>query len=89
MKILIDINHPAHVHLLKNFAFEMQKKGHQILFTCRDKEFEIELLESLRFEYINFGKKFSSLSGKILGLFKFNVKLLRIALKFNDKQMNV
>jgi len=45
MKILIDINHPAHVHLFKHFVWEMQKKGHEFLFTTRRKEFTIELLQ--------------------------------------------
>ena len=44
MRILIDIGHPAHVHLFKNFAWQMQEKGHKVLFTCREKEFEIDLL---------------------------------------------
>ena len=45
MNILIDIGHPAHVHLFKNFAWDMQNNGHKILFTCREKEFEIDLLK--------------------------------------------
>ena len=47
MNILIDIGHPAHIHLFKNFAWEMQKKGHKILFTCRDREFLLRLLQVL------------------------------------------
>ena len=36
---------------------EMEKKGHSILFTCRDKEFEIFLLQEYGFKYKSFGKK--------------------------------
>jgi uncharacterized protein len=61
MNILIDIGHPAHVHLFKNFAKQMIEKGNKVLFTCRDKEFEIKLLESNGFDYISFGKKYKSL----------------------------
>jgi len=82
MKILIDIGHPAHVHLFKNFAIEMQKKGHILMFTCRDKEFEIELLKTYDFKYVSFGRKFKSISGKILGLLIFNFKMLITSLKF-------
>jgi len=82
MNILIDIGHPGHVHLYRNFALEMQKKGHHILFTCREKEFEIDLLKAAGFNYFSFGKKFKSLKGKIKGLFIFNYKMLRVALKF-------
>ena len=65
MRILIDIGHPAHVHLFKHFAWEMQKKGHTIFFTCREKEFEIYLLEKYGFAFKSFGKKYFSPLGKI------------------------
>lgn len=74
MKILIDIGHPAHVHLFRYFAHEMQKKGHQILFTCRDKEFEIYLLNQFGFRFKSFGKKYKSGFGKLWGLLEFDVK---------------
>ena len=83
MKILIDIGHPAHVHLFKNFAKEMIKKGHKIHFTTRDKEFELYLLKINGFKFESFGKKYVSKIGKIIGLLEFNYKLLKIALKFN------
>lgn len=82
MKIIIDIGHPAHVHLFKNFAIEMQKKGHVILFTCREKEFEIRLLQAAGFKYISLGHHYKSVGGKAFGLLKFNLKLLNIARKF-------
>lgn len=82
MKVLIDIGHPGHVHLFRPFALEMQKKGHKILFTCRQKEFEIELLEAAGFEYISFGKHYKSKGGKIFGLFKFNILMLFKAIGF-------
>ena len=82
MKILIDIGHPGHVHLFRPFAKEMIRKGHTILFTCRQKEFEIELLEAARFNYRSFGKHYKSKLGKIWGLIKFDVLLFFTALKF-------
>ncbi len=82
MKILIDIGHPGHVHLFKNFAWEMQKKGHEILFSCRDKEFEIYLLEKYGFQYKSFGKKYKKLIGKLFGLLKFDMHMIATALQF-------
>ena len=82
MKIFIDIGHPAHVHLFKNFAWEMIKKGHEILFTARDKEYEIYLLKKYDFNYDSFGKHYPSKIGKILGLIKFNILLLIQSIKF-------
>jgi predicted glycosyltransferase len=82
MNILIDIGHPAHVHLFKNFAWIMQKKGHEVFFTARKKEHTIYLLSTYGFNFKSFGPNFKSIKGKIWGLFKFNFKLLRAALKF-------
>jgi predicted glycosyltransferase len=82
MKIIIDIGHPAHVHLFKYFAREMRTKGHTILFTARDKENEIYLLKKYQFPYKSFGKHYKSTSGKIFGLVKFNLQMLYYSLKF-------
>ncbi len=82
MNILIDIGHPAHVHLFKNFAFMMQKKGHKVLFTCRDKEFEVYLLKKYGFDFKTFGKKYISSIGKIWGLVEFDVKEFIVGLQF-------
>jgi hypothetical protein len=82
MRVLIDIGHPAHVHLFKHFAWDMQKRGHEVFFTCRDKEFEIYLLEKYGFKYTSFGKKYTSKAGKLWGLLKFDVNAFSAGLKF-------
>jgi len=82
VRILIDIGHPAHVHLFKNLAYEMKGAGHDILFTCREKEFEINLLEHYELDYRSFGKKYSSIPGKLLGMIEFDVKEFIAGLKF-------
>lgn len=82
MRILIDIGHPAHVHLFRNLAKDLINHGHQVLFTCRDKEFEIQLLKHYGFDYVSFGRKYSTITGKIWGLLKFDIKELLVSLKF-------
>lgn len=82
MNILIDIGHPAHVHVTKHFAHEMEKRGHQVLFTCRQKEFIIQLLEDEGFHYVSFGKKYTKTLKKLWGLVKFDYKMWRTSLKF-------
>jgi predicted glycosyltransferase len=81
-KILIDIGHPGHVHLFKNFALIMQKKGHDVLFTCRNKEFERELLINYNFNFVSLGSKINNKYLKLFGLIYFNLKLLLVARKF-------
>ncbi|MDO9537119.1 MAG: hypothetical protein Q7J68_02245 [Thermoplasmata archaeon] len=44
MKVLFDMGHPAHVHLLqpgwlfKNTIWELEKQGHAVKVTARDKD---------------------------------------------------
>ena len=82
MRILIDIGHPAHIHLFKNFACRMQERGHKILFTCRDRECVLQLMRFYEFVYDNFGKHYSSVQGKIFGLLKNELQMLNTALQF-------
>ncbi len=82
MNILIDIGHPGHVHLFKNFARVFIEKGHGVLFTVREKEYESELLlhENLPFTVI--GRHHITTAGKILGLFSFNLRILMLSYRF-------
>jgi predicted glycosyltransferase len=51
MNILVDIGHPAHVHLYRNFIIEMQKRGHNLIVTEREKECTKDLLDYYDIEY--------------------------------------
>jgi uncharacterized protein len=82
MKVLIDIGHPAHVHLFRHFTNEMILKGHEVLFTCREKEFEIFLLKKFGLHFKSFGRKYSSQQGKLWGLLEFDVKEFITGIKF-------
>jgi uncharacterized protein len=68
MNILIDINHPAHVHYFKCFIREMQKKGHKILITASKKEITYQLLEKYQFDFIRLGAHGNSMIKKIINL---------------------
>ncbi len=83
MNILIDINHPAHVHMFRCFAHEMINRGHKVLFTTRDKEFEIALLEAEQLPYINLGRKKAGKWSRLLFNFECECKLMRIARRFH------
>ncbi len=82
MNILIDIGHPAHVHMFRCFAHEMEARGHKVLFTSRDKEFEIQLLQKEGFDFVNLGKKHTSVIGKSIDLLRFDWKVWCIARRF-------
>jgi len=68
MKILIDINHPAHVHYFRNFIKIMEALGHSFVVTNRDDELINYLLDFYKIEHItrnkrknNAGSKFQTL----------------------------
>lgn len=82
MKFLIDIGHPAHIHYFKNLCSYFLSNGHEILFTCRDKEITIALLEHYKFKYSSFGKGYKSRIGKLFGLFYFTIRVFFISIKF-------
>jgi uncharacterized protein len=82
MKILIDIGHPGHIHLFNYVAKHYINNGHQVLFTTRKKEFEVELLKANGFEFICFGRHYKSLAGKLLGAVWFSALMLKTAIRF-------
>ncbi len=82
MRVIFDIGHPAHVHLFKHLARLLMQHGHEVLFTARDKEFELQLLEAEGFPYVNFGKHYRSLPGKLWGLLRYDLKMLFTGLRF-------
>jgi hypothetical protein len=45
MRILVDLNHPAHVHLFRNAVAEWRARGHDVLLTARDKDITTRLLD--------------------------------------------
>jgi uncharacterized protein len=82
MHILIDIGHPAHVHLFKHFAHKAISNGDIVHFTVRDKEFEIDLLEHEGFTYTNLGHHYKSKLGKVWGMLKFSYLIILLSHKF-------
>lgn len=82
MKILIDIGHPAHVHLFKNAIGILEKKGHKILLTAKNKEHVVHLLENYHLDHVVIGQSQSSILGKIVWTGRFTMELLKVARKF-------
>ena len=64
MRILVDINHPAHVHLLRNVYYELVNHKHEIIVTCKDIPAAQALLDLYHIPYINIGHKDDSLAKK-------------------------
>ncbi len=81
MKLLVDINHPAHVHYFKNCIRILREKGHQVVITSRNRYPALDLLEALGEDYYDRGKGSESFLGKLLYIPVADFRLLRKALK--------
>ena len=51
MRILIDMNHPAHVHYFRNFIKLMEAKGHEFCVINRDSKMINQLLDYYGIEH--------------------------------------
>lgn len=81
MRILIDINHPAHVHLTRNMYHELVKRGHEIIVTCKDIPSAQALLDLYHIPYINIGRKDDSLAKKGLDQLVYNWRIWKLVHK--------
>lgn len=82
MKILFDLNHPAHVHLFKNFIFYLKKQGHYVFVVSRDKDITQRLLNYYRIEHKVLTKPHTTYLGMLkelairdISLFKSNIQV--------------
>ncbi|MBO7545405.1 MAG: DUF354 domain-containing protein [Paludibacteraceae bacterium] len=66
MNILIDIGHPAHVHLLRNTYRQLQLHHHNVWVTVRDIPAAISLLTLYQIPFTIIGAKKDSLMYKAL-----------------------
>jgi predicted glycosyltransferase len=78
-KILVDINHPAHVHLFKYFIRDMRSRGHEVVVTAKNVDSITKLLRLYKISYIDTGSKKDHILWKYLYEFFHLVKVLRIA----------
>ncbi len=57
MNILIDIGHPAHVHLFKNAIIKFKENGNTVKITIKENIVIKSLLDALQLDYIILGKR--------------------------------
>lgn len=83
MNILIDIAHPAHIHLTRNVYFKLIGNGHKVIVTVKDIPAAISLLKRYEIPYVFLGKKSDSLLGKLLMQLIYNLKITLLIYKHN------
>ncbi len=83
MRVLFDVNHPAHVHLFKNALWELEADGHEIAVTAREKEITTTLLEEYGIEYTVLSSVGDSLFGLATEFLQKEIELFNFAKMFN------
>ena len=65
MNILLYIGHPAHVHLLKNTYWQLQKHGHKVFVVSQNLPIACSLLLLYKIPFTIMGKRFDSIAFKM------------------------
>lgn len=81
MNLLIDINHPGHVHLFRNAARIWLARGHKVVFTIRDREIVPDLLDACGFGYEIASRVRTGLAGMVIELIEHDWNVLRATIK--------
>lgn len=83
MRILFDIGHPTNVHFFKNIIWNLERDGHEVKITLRNKDVTKYLLDIYRFKYdILIEQHYKGLLKKAMGMLKIDYKLYKIAKEF-------
>ena len=56
MNVLVDMAHPAHVHLFKHFINYLKKTGRTVVVTSREKDVTNDLLKHYGIDYVSLSK---------------------------------
>lgn len=83
MNILIDINHPAHVHLLRNVYAMLSERGSHVIVAVKEIPSAIKLLDLYGIPYINIGKKDDALGKKGLNQLVYDKHLFDLVRKYH------
>lgn len=75
-RILVDIGHPAHVHLFKNFIKSIEENGHKVFVLIKDIDSIKELLKASAIPYTVTQKKHDSIWLKYLSQFTITIRTL-------------
>lgn len=83
MRIVVDVNHPAHVHYFKHFIWAMQKKGHDVLITASKKDISYSLLEQYSIPFVKLGSYGTTILSKILKIPLLDYRMYNAVKTFN------
>ena len=83
--ILIDIGHPAHVHLFRNSIKAWKNKGHHVVIAIRDRGIVGSLLMTYGLDFSIASKPRSGIIGKAIELLEHDWNILKLTRRYNAK----
>lgn len=87
MRILVDLLHPAHVHVFRNLITTVRQQGDEVLITARDKDVTIELLAEYDLDHTVISSQSTGAAGLAGEWALRSTKLARIARSFKPDVM--
>jgi predicted glycosyltransferase len=81
MKVLVDINHPAHVHLFKYVIAELRERGHTVIVTASQKDVSYKLFDAYGIDYIKMGTYGDTFAKKLINLFVLDFRMAKVVFK--------
>ena len=87
LRILIDIGHPAHVHIFKNAAKEFESRGYRVLWTARNREVVVDLLKQYGFDFKILTRPKHGFLKALGELIEHDLKMLSTVLKYKPHLM--
>lgn len=82
MRVLVDINHPAHVHFFKHFIKEMQERGHDVIVTASRKDIAFYLLNKYNIDFIDLGSYGNTVTKKAMNVPIMALKMIKVVRKY-------
>ena len=83
MRVVVDINHPAHVHFFKHCIWKLRDAGHEVRITASPKDLASQLLDIYGLEHINLKSYGRSLPAKLMKLPVMDYRMCRAVKDFS------
>jgi uncharacterized protein len=85
IRMLIDIGHPAHVHLFRNAINAWRRRGHDIVITIRDKDITARLLDRYGLAYKIVSRPRRGMLGLLIELLEHDWGVLKASLSHKSQ----
>ena len=81
-RIIFDVGHPAQVHNFKHIYWSLKEKGWEGLFSAKDKEVTLDLLNKYDLPYVLIGRTNKGIFSKIFGLLGTTYRFIKVISRF-------